>query len=260
MSALQQPPQLSDMPPRSGGGLQDAHSRLVELQLAATSILEEITRVGGVVAGERGGNWRQTASPATGTVPQVEIGASSATSSGSGGGQAHHVGVGVQPLPATSSPGGGRCREQPAASASLRVASNIHTHEVLKRKQPLIASASTSASSGPQDVQPAEEAFAAARSGDWRSGGRPPQHPARKQEQPRPATALITFYNCGLRGHVASGCRAPRQRASGPRPDDAQVPKSSQHSPQDVRGTPPPGIRAVLGAHCESFRHLYGSR
>ncbi|CAN0409389.1 unnamed protein product [Lampetra fluviatilis] len=118
MPALQQPPQPSDVPPRSGGGLQDAHSRFAELLLVAASILEEITRVGGAVAGERGENWRQTAAPATGTVPQVEIGASSATSSGSGGGQAHHVGVGVQPLPATSSPGGGRCREQPAASAS----------------------------------------------------------------------------------------------------------------------------------------------
>nr|XP_032809957.1 uncharacterized protein LOC116942319 isoform X1 [Petromyzon marinus]XP_032809968.1 uncharacterized protein LOC116942319 isoform X1 [Petromyzon marinus]XP_032809977.1 uncharacterized protein LOC116942319 isoform X1 [Petromyzon marinus] len=121
---------------------------------------------------------------------------------------------------------------------SLRVAKNIHNHEVLKRNRPLITAASTSERSEPQDAQPSEEVFAATRLGDWRSGGRQPQYPARKLEQPRPSSALVTCYKCGLRGHVASGCRAPRLRAPGPRPDDAQASKSSQQSPAS-RGTTP---------------------
>ncbi|CAN0283818.1 unnamed protein product [Lampetra fluviatilis] len=59
MPMLQQPPQLPDVPPQSGGGLQDAHFRLAELLLAAASILEEITLAGGAVAGARRENWRQ---------------------------------------------------------------------------------------------------------------------------------------------------------------------------------------------------------
>ncbi|XP_075930398.1 uncharacterized protein LOC142931033 [Petromyzon marinus] len=65
-----------------------------------------------------------------------------------------------------------------ADKCSLRVATNIHAHELLKRNQPLIAAAYTSECSEPQDAQPSEEAFAATCSVDWRLGGRPPQHPA----------------------------------------------------------------------------------
>ncbi|CAN0435387.1 unnamed protein product [Lampetra planeri] len=124
---------------------------------------------------------------------------------------------------------------------SLRVATSIQAHEVLKRKQVVVcASAAVPApapvDAEPQVIRPREEAFAAARPGDWRSGGRSPLRSTRKLEQPRPPTSLVTCYNCGLRGHVASGCCAPRQRATGPRLDDDQGPKSSQLPPAS-RGT-----------------------
>ncbi|CAN0429575.1 unnamed protein product [Lampetra fluviatilis] len=124
---------------------------------------------------------------------------------------------------------------------SLRVATSIQAHEVLKRKQGVVCTAAAVSAPAsvviePQVVRPREEAFAAARPGDWRSGGRSPLRSTRKLEQPRPPTSLVTCYNCGLRGHVASGCRAPRQRATGPRLDDDQGPKSSKLPPAS-RGT-----------------------
>ncbi|CAN0060606.1 unnamed protein product [Lampetra planeri] len=125
--------------------------------------------------------------------------------------------------------------------SSLRVATSIQAHEVLQRKQGVVCNAAVASAPGPvvtepQVVSPREEAFTTGRPGDWRSGGRSPLRSARKLEQPRSPTTLITCYNCGLRGHVASGCCAPRQRAMGPRLDDDQGPKSSLLTPAS-RGT-----------------------
>ncbi|CAM9805427.1 unnamed protein product [Lampetra planeri] len=53
MPTLQQPSRPPDIPLQLGGGLQDAHSRLAELLLAAASILAEITQSRGGVADER---------------------------------------------------------------------------------------------------------------------------------------------------------------------------------------------------------------
>ncbi|XP_042201887.1 uncharacterized protein LOC121851863 [Callorhinchus milii] len=120
--------------------------------------------------------------------------------------------------------------------SSLRVATSMQAHEVLQRKQGVVCNAAVASTPGPVDtvpqvVSPREDAFIAGRAGDWRSGGRSPLRAARKLEQPRSPTTVITCYNCGLRGHVASGCRAPRQRAMGPRLDDDQGPKSSLQTP-----------------------------
>ncbi|CAM9509551.1 unnamed protein product [Lampetra fluviatilis] len=125
--------------------------------------------------------------------------------------------------------------------SSLRVATSIQAHEVLQRKQGVVCNAAVASAPGPvvtepQVVSPQEEAFTTGRPGDWRSGGRSPLRSARKLEQPRSPTTLITCYNCGLRGHVASGCRVPRQRTMGPRLDDDQGPKSSLLTPAS-RGT-----------------------
>ncbi|CAN0419330.1 unnamed protein product [Lampetra fluviatilis] len=125
--------------------------------------------------------------------------------------------------------------------SSLRVATSIQAHEALQRKQGVVCNAAVASTPGPvitelQVVSPREEAFTAGRPGDWRSGGRSPLRSTRKLEQPRSRTTLITCYNCGLRGHVASGCRAPRQRAMGSRLDDDQGPKASLQTPAS-RGT-----------------------
>ncbi|XP_078476934.1 uncharacterized protein LOC144737926 isoform X1 [Lampetra planeri] len=125
--------------------------------------------------------------------------------------------------------------------SSLRVATSIQAHEALQRKQGVVCNAAVASTPGPvitelQVVSPREEAFTAGRPGDWRSGGRSALRSTRKLEQPRSPTTLITCYNCGLRGHVASGCRAPRQRTMGSRLDDDQGPKASLQTPAS-RGT-----------------------
>ncbi|CAM9875437.1 unnamed protein product [Lampetra planeri] len=125
--------------------------------------------------------------------------------------------------------------------SSLRVATSIQAHEALQRKQGVGCNAAVVAAPGlvvaePQVVSPREEAFATGRPGNWRPGARSPLRSGRKSEQPRSTPTLVTCYNCGLRGHVASGCRAPRQRAMGARLDDDREPKSSLQSPAS-RGT-----------------------
>ncbi|XP_078461913.1 uncharacterized protein LOC144726833 [Lampetra planeri] len=135
--------------------------------------------------------------------------------------------------------------------SSLRVATSIQAHEALQRKQGVGCNAAVVAAPGlvvaePQVVSPREEAFATGRPGDWRPGARSPLRSGRKSEQPRSTPTLVTCYNCGLRGHVASGCRAPRQRAIGARLDDDREPKSSLQSPAS-RGTS--HARPVYSAH-----------
>ncbi|CAN0410938.1 unnamed protein product [Lampetra fluviatilis] len=133
---------------------------------------------------------------------------------------------------------------------SLAIATSIHAYEVLKRRPGVVckwpgnaALAATIAEPQPAAVQ--EQAFAASRPGEWRTGGRSPTRSPRKLEQPKPMTSVVC-YNCGLRGHVAAGCRAPRQRAAGPRRDDDQGHKSSQQNPAS-RGTS--HVRSTNTAH-----------
>ncbi|CAM9616292.1 unnamed protein product [Lampetra fluviatilis] len=124
---------------------------------------------------------------------------------------------------------------------SLAIATSIHAYEVLKRKPGVVCKLAGNAAlaatiAEPQPAADQEQAFAASRPGEWRTGGRSPTRSSRKLEQPKPTTSLVACYNCGLRGHVAAGCRAPRQRATGPRRDDDQAHKSSQQNPAS-RGT-----------------------
>ncbi|CAM9954103.1 unnamed protein product [Lampetra planeri] len=60
---LQHPSRTPDTPLQLEDGLQDAHSRLAELLLAAASILAEITASGGGRTGSREENWRQAPAP-----------------------------------------------------------------------------------------------------------------------------------------------------------------------------------------------------
>ncbi|CAM9175048.1 unnamed protein product, partial [Lampetra fluviatilis] len=144
---------------------------------------------------------------------------------------------------------------------SLAIATSIHAYEVLKRKPGVVckwagnaALAATIADPQPAAVQ--EQAFAASRPGEWRTGGRSPTRSPRKLEQPKPTTSVVC-YNCGLRGHVAAGCRAPRQRAAGPRRDDDQGHKSSQQNPAS-RGTS--HVRSTNTAHSGRRFAVGGSR
>ncbi|CAM9751939.1 unnamed protein product [Lampetra planeri] len=142
---------------------------------------------------------------------------------------------------------------------SLAIATSIHAYEVLKRKPGVVCKWAGNAAlaatiAEPQPAADQEQAFAASRPGEWRTGGRSPTRSSRKLEQPKPTTSLVVCYNCGLRGHVAAGCRAPRQRATGPRRDDDQAHKSSQQNPAS-RGTS--HVRSTNTAH--SGRRLAGT-
>ncbi|XP_078476849.1 uncharacterized protein LOC144737856 [Lampetra planeri] len=124
---------------------------------------------------------------------------------------------------------------------SLAITTSIHAYEVLKRKPTVVCKLAGNAAlaatiAEPQPAADREQAFVVSRPGEWRTGGRSPTRSSRKLEQPKPTTSLVVCYNCGLRGHVAAGCRAPRQRATGPRRDDDQAHKSSQLNPAS-RGT-----------------------
>ncbi|CAN0110253.1 unnamed protein product [Lampetra fluviatilis] len=56
-------------------------------------------------------------------------------------------------------------------------------------------------------------------------------------QHPSSPPALPRCYNCGIRGHVASGCRSPRQRGTTPQRDAGPRHKLHHHNPAS-RGTP----------------------
>ncbi|CAN0408532.1 unnamed protein product [Lampetra fluviatilis] len=94
---------------------------------------------------------------------------------------------------------------------SLAIATSIHAYEVLKRKPGVVCKWAGNAAlaatiAEPQPAADQEQAFAASRPGEWRTGGRSPTRSPRKLEQPKPTTSVVC-YNCGLRGHVAAGER-----------------------------------------------------
>ncbi|XP_078728629.1 uncharacterized protein LOC144944377 isoform X2 [Lampetra fluviatilis] len=89
---------------------------------------------------------------------------------------------------------------------------------------------------GPPDAQAYDvhsgphQAFAAIESrgsSNWRS-----QRDHHQQDRPtsRQDEASIICHNCGLRGHVASGCRVPRRRTSGPPTPAPRSPPYPRHT------------------------------
>ncbi|XP_078739520.1 uncharacterized protein LOC144952918 [Lampetra fluviatilis] len=99
---------------------------------------------------------------------------------------------------------------------SLRAARCIQAHLHCDEDTTIAACA------GPPDAQAYDvhsgphQAFAATEnrgSSNWRSQR---DHHQRDRPTSRQDGASIVCHNCGLRGHVASGCRVPRRRTSGP--------------------------------------------
>ncbi|XP_078476428.1 uncharacterized protein LOC144737553 isoform X2 [Lampetra planeri] len=101
---------------------------------------------------------------------------------------------------------------------SLRAARHIHAN-LLSQRRKAAASHTVAAT-----TLPSEEICAVDRPTEWRSGVRPARDGPSRQDQPKSSGALTRCYNCGLRGHVALGCRAPRQRGATPQQDVAPLP------------------------------------
>ncbi|XP_061425541.1 uncharacterized protein LOC133353365 [Lethenteron reissneri] len=119
-----------------------------------------------------------------------------------------------------------------ADMSSLRAARHIHANLISQRRKANKAAARHTVAATSSGM---EGAFAADRSAGWRSAERPARDVPSHRDQPKSSGTLVVCYNCGLRGHVASGCRAPRQRGARPGAADGPPHKPSQHprEPQD---------------------------
>ncbi|XP_061411309.1 uncharacterized protein LOC133344991 [Lethenteron reissneri] len=109
--------------------------------------------------------------------------------------------------------------------SSLLVARHIHGGlRSLRRKAAKGAASHAMAAT----ALPSEEVCGVERRGEWRAAVPQARNGPSRQEQPRTSGALTRCYNCGLQGHVASGCRAPRQRGATPRQDATPSPPKLQ--------------------------------
>ncbi|CAN0354332.1 unnamed protein product [Lampetra planeri] len=96
---------------------------------------------------------------------------------------------------------------------SLQVARSVQAHLLLCRKMGLtVCAAAGEVRSAPEDSAPAQ-VFASAPDRGWRRDDRPrlDGDRTRKRASPRRERGLMSCFNCGLQGHVASGCPAPRR-------------------------------------------------
>ncbi|XP_078467221.1 uncharacterized protein LOC144730345 isoform X1 [Lampetra planeri] len=81
------------------------------------------------------------------------------------------------------------------------------------------------------------------------TGARSGRDGSSRFDRPSSPPALPRCFNCGVRGHVASGCHSPRQRGTTPRQDAGPPPpKLHQHNPAS-RGTPHVWPKHTLVTH-----------
>ncbi|CAN0422981.1 unnamed protein product [Lampetra fluviatilis] len=133
---------------------------------------------------------------------------------------------------------------------SLRTARCIQTHLVLQRETSIVACAAPIDAGGPEEEPRHNRVFASTSARSWRSDNRRHQRDSRQQGRasPRQDTASVTCFNCGLQGHVSSGCRATRHRVSGPRSSTPRSPspsRQSQASRDTTRSRPPLSTRTL---------------
>ncbi|CAM9860592.1 unnamed protein product [Lampetra fluviatilis] len=98
--------------------------------------------------------------------------------------------------------------------SSLQVARCIQANVLLRRDTPTPMCAATTgeARDAPEDSS-SPQVVASIPGKGWMSGDWPRRDTdlSRKRTSPRREQGRMTCFNCGLQGHVASGCRAPRQ-------------------------------------------------
>ncbi|CAN0338273.1 unnamed protein product [Lampetra planeri] len=117
---------------------------------------------------------------------------------------------------------------------SLQAARLLHANLLSQRRKASRAAAGRTVAAA---TLPAEEVCAIDHRLQQRVGVRAGRDGSSRSDHPSSPPALPRCYNCGIRGHVASGCRSPRQRGTTPRQDAGPPPKLHQHNPAS-RGTP----------------------
>ncbi|XP_078459714.1 uncharacterized protein LOC144724454 [Lampetra planeri] len=117
---------------------------------------------------------------------------------------------------------------------SLQAARLLHANLLSQRRKASRAAAGRTVAAA---TLPAEEVCAIDHRLQQRAGVRAGRDGSSRSDHPSSPPAHPRCYNCGIRGHVASGCRSPRQRGKTPRQDAGPLPKLHQHNPAS-RGTP----------------------
>ncbi|CAM9233577.1 unnamed protein product [Lampetra fluviatilis] len=120
---------------------------------------------------------------------------------------------------------------------SLQAARLLHANLLSQRRKASRAAAGRTVAAV---TSPTEEVYAADFRQQQRMGARADRDGPTRPDRPSSPPALPRCYNCGVRGHVALGCRSPRQRGTTPRRDAGPPPpppKLHRHDPAS-RGTP----------------------
>ncbi|CAM9942029.1 unnamed protein product [Lampetra fluviatilis] len=121
-----------------------------------------------------------------------------------------------------------------AEMCSLQAARLLHANLSSQRRK---ASKAASGRAVAAATLPAEEVCAIDHQRQHGAGVREDRAGSSRLQHPSSSPALPRCYNCGFRGHVASGCRSPGQRRTTPQRDAGPRHKLHHHNPAS-RGTP----------------------
>ncbi|XP_078449440.1 uncharacterized protein LOC144948013 [Lampetra fluviatilis] len=115
-----------------------------------------------------------------------------------------------------------------AEMCSLQAARLLHANLSSQRRK---ASKAASGRAVAAATLPAEEVCAINHRRQHGAGARGDRAGSSHLQRPSSPPALPRCYNCGIRGHVASGCRSPRQRGTTPQRDAGPRHKLHHHNP-----------------------------
>ncbi|XP_061435288.1 uncharacterized protein LOC133360523 [Lethenteron reissneri] len=120
--------------------------------------------------------------------------------------------------------------QEDSEMTSLQAARLLHANLLSQRRKASRAAAGHAVAAA---TLPAEEVFAVNHRRQQGTGARPARDGSSRFDRQSSPPPLPRCFNCGVRGHVASGCRSPRQRGTTPRQDAGPPPppKLHQHDP-----------------------------
>ncbi|CAM9352802.1 unnamed protein product [Lampetra fluviatilis] len=122
--------------------------------------------------------------------------------------------------------------QEDAEMDSLQAARLLHANLLSQRRKASRAAAGRTVAAV---TPPTEEVYATDFRQQQRMGARADRDGSVRSDRLSSPPTLPRCYNCGVRGHVALGCRSPRQRGTTPRRDDGPPPppppKLHRHDP-----------------------------